>query len=97
MKKPNEMTYFNRLILNNLMIAVRRNQGALFGSWFKVSDVIQTEMGGVTDDEDVHRMRRHLMAITFDHLTEGSDLVYFRAINGDHHFVERRLLDEPGS
>lgn len=89
-----ELTLFNRRILNSLLIAVKRNQGALFGSWFQIADLIQTELGGVIDDEDVHRMRRHLMALTFDHLTEGSDLAYFRAINGDHHFVEKVLLNE---
>ncbi|WP_332820469.1 hypothetical protein [Pseudomonas sp.] len=89
-----ELTNFNRRILNSLLIVVRQNQGAIFGSWFQVADLIQTEMGGVTDDEDVHRMRRHLMAVGFDHLTEGSPLAYFRAINGDHHFVERGLLNE---
>lgn len=89
-----ELSNFNRRILNSLLIVVRQHQGAIFGSWFQVSDLIQMEMGGVSDDEDVHRMRRHLMALTFDHLVEGSPLAYFRAINGDHHFVERRLLDE---
>lgn len=87
------LTLFNRRILNSLQIVVRQNRGAIFGSWFQIADVIQTELGGVTDDDDVHRMRRHLMAITFDHLVEGSDLVYFRAMNGDHHFVEGGLLE----
>lgn len=89
-----ELSNFNRRILNSLLIVVRQNQGAVFGSWFQVADLIQSEMGGVTDDDDVHRMRRHLMAIGFEHLTANSPLAYFRATNGDHHFVEKGLLNE---
>lgn len=93
MTHPTELTYFNRLLLNNLLIAVRANKGALFGSWWKIADTIQTELGGPSEDDQVNRMKSHLMAIGFDHLTEGSPLAYFKAMNGDHHFVERSLLD----
>jgi len=91
----NDMTNFNRRIQNAIVLLVNRHGGEIHGSWFEIADLIQSEMGGVIDDEDVHLMRRHLQAVGLEHLTEGSPVAFFRmpCAGAELNLVDRRLLD----
>ena len=88
----NDMTSFNRRIQNCIALVVNRHGGEIHGSWFQIADVIQMELGGVIDDECVHQMRRHLMAVGLDHHTANSPVVFFRGDGGEINLVDRTLV-----
>lgn len=87
------MNGFNRILQNALRRVVQRNDGEFHGSWWGVANALQLEIGGVVMEEQVDDMKTHLFAVGMDHLVDGSQLAYFRSINGDHNFVERGLLN----
>lgn len=89
-----DLVSFNRRITNTIVLLVNRHGGEVHGSWFEIADLIQTEMGGVIEDEDVHMMKNHIMAVGLEHLTEGSPVVFFRMPDprGQLNIVDRELV-----
>lgn len=87
---------FNRMITNSIILAVRQSEtGELHGSWPKIADAIYWEMSGIEPgDEVLEKMQQHLIAVGLDYLTEGSPVVFFRAMDGSLHLVARELCDE---
>ena len=92
----NDMTNFNRRIQNSIVLLVSRHGGEIHGSWFEIADFIQSEMSGVLDDDCVHRMKAHLMAVGLDCLTANSPVVFFKT--PDHmaplNLILRELVHE---
>lgn len=90
-----DLTNFNRRIVNTLCICARKNGGEVHGSVPAIAVLVLEEMNGAVFDESLKRMRDHLHAVGFEHLTEGSPLVYFLGPNNVHHFVLQEALNEP--
>lgn len=90
----NDMTNFNRRIQNCIVLLVNRHGGEIHGSWFQIAELIQDEMGGIIDDEDVQLMKDHIMAVGLEHLTEGSPVVFFKmnCPMGALNLVDRKLV-----
>lgn len=90
-----DMTNFNRMIRNSIVLAVRHSEtGEVHGSWPVIADKILCELNGYDDHGDiVDRMQRHLIAVGLDYLTEGSPVVFFRGMDGSVHLVARELVE----
>ena len=90
-----DMTNFNRMIRNSIVLAVRfSEQGEVHGSWPVIADKILCELNGYDDhDEVLGKMQQHLMAVGLDYLTEGSPVVFFRGDGGELNLVLRELCD----
>lgn len=89
-----DLVSFNKRITNTIVLLVNRHGGEIHGSWFQIADLIQTEMGGVFDDDDVHRMREHIMEVGLEHLTANSPVVFFSMSDprAPLNLVDRRLV-----
>lgn len=85
---------FNKMITNSIVLAVQHSeQGEIHGSWPKIADALLWELNGRDPcDEVLEKMQRHLIAVGLDYLTEGSPVVFFRAMDGELNLVSRELV-----
>lgn len=89
-------TVFNREISNSIALIVKQSeQGELHGSYLQLADKILMEMSGDPCSEVLTRMARHLMAVGFDRLVEGTPVIHFDSPLSGHHLVLRELCHEP--
>lgn len=92
----NPETVFNRQITNSIALIVKQSeQGELHGSILQLADKILMEMSGDPCSEVLTRMARHLQAVGFDRLVEGTPVVHFDSKLSGHHLVLKEALNEP--
>lgn len=69
---------FDRMLKNALRRIVQRGGGEFHGSFWELAEALQLEVGGITDDEDVILMKRHVMQMGPEALAADTGLVFFR-------------------